>query len=601
MVYDYGSGGWHSALTNDQWNQLYTYQLAFGIRMIQWDLWPDSTTGVQALGSCCNDGVEQLVSFSNTSAFDQAGLKTGAGISTLGMFHYAVQITDPATTWEIAQFASNSQFSSPSTAAVINNFDGREQMVFYIPFAQDWSPASNYLQHAWITWVTRGLYAGFRRVYLNTQIDDMMLSTPMYDNSSDIFRVSPGDMDGIATWVDTINAKLNTGSKYVVEIGYNGNGAIISASNQPGGWEVCNNGPIYISDCQCNVPVEFKKTLGAGVDVWPTTPAKYDWTPECNRYDDLQVWFSNSANRDKFFHLSHTFSHLAQNNATYNDILKEIQFNQAWLSQTGIAAGKFSADSLIPPAITGLHNGDALRAWHDAGLTNCVGDNTRPSLLNKDNDMWPLITTEADNGFSGIQITPRWATRIYYNCYSPACTTKEWIETSSGSGDFYNLLNVEKQETTRHLLGLYHDPYMFHQANLRNTGNIDSITINGSTKKISIFQAWVETVVQEFVRLVKWPVLTLQHTDFSAGFAARMARDQCGYKLSWTISNRKITGATVTANNNQCSSPIPVTFPGPVVSAKGFRTEQVGVDPLTIWVTLSGSPISFTLATPVDL
>ena len=33
----------------------------------------------------------------------------------------------------------------------------------------------------------------------------------------------------------------------------------------------------------------------------------------------------------------------------------------------------------------------------------------------KVNEHWPLMTTVKDNGFSGIQITPRWATRIYYN------------------------------------------------------------------------------------------------------------------------------------------------------------------------------------------
>jgi hypothetical protein len=78
------------------------------------------------------------------------------------------------------------------------------------------------------------------------------------------------------------------------------------------------------------------------------------------------------------------------------------------------AASKFST-GIIPPAITGLHNGDALRAWSDRGITNVVGDNTRPVLLNPVNEYWPLITTVAANGFAGMQITPRWATNIYYN------------------------------------------------------------------------------------------------------------------------------------------------------------------------------------------
>lgn len=66
----------------------------------------------------------------------------------------------------------------------------------------------------------------------------------------------------------------------------------------------------------------------------------------------------------------------------------------------------------------------------------------------------------------------------------------------------------------RHLFGLYHDPYMFHQANLRQT-DVGSITINGQSAQLSLIEMWVETVVQEFVRLVNWPIISLKHDDVS--------------------------------------------------------------------------------------
>lgn len=103
-------------------------------------------------------------------------------------------------------------------------------------------------------------------------------------------------------------------------------------------------------------------------------------------------------------------------NATYYDVYHEMSWNQAWLNASGLAsAKKFSSTGLIPPAITGLHNGDALRAWSDCGIIHAVGDNTRPVLLNTVNEHWPLMSTVEENGFAGIQITPRWATNIYYN------------------------------------------------------------------------------------------------------------------------------------------------------------------------------------------
>lgn len=83
------------------------------------------------------------------------------------------------------------------------------------------------------------------------------------------------------------------------------------------------------------------------------------------------------------------------------------------------------------------------------------------------------------------------------------------------------------------------------------------------------------------------------------GFAARAARDACGYSLTWITEGQKITGATVSATESSCGSPIPVTFPSAPTNTQGFETEQVGNDPLTVWVQLSGSPVSFTLETPI--
>lgn len=80
-----------------------------------------------------------------------------------------------------------------------------------------------------------------------------------------------------------------------------------------------------------------------------------------------------------------------------------------------------------------------------------------------------------------------------------------------------------------------------------------------------------------------------------------MARDACAYGLTYDVTSGSITGVTVTATGNTCSSSIPVTVPGSVTDTHGFTTEQIGSDPLTIWVQLSGSPVSFTLSQPVAL
>jgi hypothetical protein len=144
---------------------------------------------------------------------------------------------------------------------------------------------------------------------------------------------------------------------------------------------------------------------------------------------------------------------------------------------------------------------DVIRAWIQNGITNVVGDNTRPVLLNTVNEFWPLISTVAANGFAGLTIMPRWATTIFYNCDLPACTTAEWVNTSGGSGDFNALLADAKATNTRHLLGLHQDGFMFHQANMRQT-DVPTFTVGNQSGKLSLLQIWVELITQEMSRLL---------------------------------------------------------------------------------------------------
>lgn len=603
VAYSYGGSiGFASALTSAQFASLYAYQQNYGVRMVRLDVYPDSTFGTTVVsGGCCSSTQEQYISISDSSAFPLAGVKTGANMSTVGLYHYPASITDASMATAFAQFGTTDGYTSTSTAGVINTIDGRQQMVFFISFGTDWSTTSNFLQHVWIQWATRGLYAGYRRVYLETQVDDMFLSSSIYGGNGTTFRVRTGDLDAIKTWVPTLNAKLSSGSSYFVEIGHNGNGNIGYSYNADATGQLCGIGPIFYT-APAAPALEFQKPLGTGSDLWPAneTATTYPYTAACLNNDPLKVWWATAANRDVFAHVSHTFTHESEDNATFYDIFNEISWNQAWLKQSTIdQAAMYSSYGLIPPAITGVHNGDALRAWTVRGLKNAVGDNSRSVLLNTENEHWPLITTVADNGYDGVQITPRWSTNIYYNCDRANCTVAEWIATASGSGDINSLLSAEKSSATRHLLGLRHDPFMFHQANLRQT-DVDSVTINGVTSQLSLLQMWVETVVQEMVRIVNWPILSLKHDDIATSFANRMARDQCGYTMSYIldVTSKTITGVTVSTTDNTCSAAVPVTVPGSVTSTQGFTTEQIGNDPLTIWVTTF--PTTFTLTTPIS-
>lgn len=612
VSYQYGTA-FNSALTTDQWQQLYNYQTAFGVRMVRLDVFPGPNFGTLSASpsgeGCCGTGVEQKISFTNTSGFTGASLNPNQGISTTNLWHYPSTVTDTATTWEVAQFEPAGSFSGKTTAAVVNRFangaGSREQMVFFISWATDWNPTSNILQHAYINWVTRGLYLGFRRIYFSTQIDDVHLETGLYEPAGVNYRCTAEDLAFHATWQKDINSRLPAGSYYIVELGHNGNGNIEASTvyAQKNNKNDCPEVNLIEYPEQIDTPLEFQKPLGTGTNIWPTNPTKFSSTMTCMKYDTLYNWFAkDSNNMNAYAHMSHTYSHAGLNNATYSDVAKEISFNKDWLSAAGFAGSTvFSGNGLIPPAITGLHNGDAIRAWMDNGIKYVVGDNTRPVLMNQESSFWPLTSNVQDNGYAGLEIVPRWATTIYYNCDLPQCTTNEWINTSGGKGTWEDLLIDARATNIRHLMGLHQDPFMFHQANLRTSG--PQLTINGKTGTYSLLMAWTEIVLQEMTRLTSWPIVTLKHDDISKKFISRRTRDQCKPALAYNFGpdGKTLVGVTVSSTNNQCAEAIPITFPVKPTSNNGGTAEQLGSDPYTVWIKLTGKPVTFTLSTPLKL
>jgi hypothetical protein len=90
LAYDY-DGNWHSGISSDQYNAIYAYQVAFGVRFVRIDAYPQpafgTTTAPSGVG-CCSTDVEQLISITNNTGFATANIKTDATMSTRNMYHY---------------------------------------------------------------------------------------------------------------------------------------------------------------------------------------------------------------------------------------------------------------------------------------------------------------------------------------------------------------------------------------------------------------------------------------------------------------------------------------------------------------------------------
>ena len=449
--------------------------------------------------------------------------------------------------------------------------------------------------------MTRGIFLGKRKTHLNAQVDDVQLRTNMYYPDGASYKITTADLDAHITWMDDLNSRLPAGSKFKVELGHNGNGDIEVAATANSSACIPNYAVGY--NRPATTDLEYQKPLGEGTDIWPTDLPTYPWSLICAQQDSFAKWFSTPSKLNAFMHISHTFSHMELNSATYNDAKRDIEFNQAWMKQMGITeATSFSARGLIPPAITGMHNGDAIKAWIDSGLTSVVGDNTRPVLINSQNKYSPLTSTVDSNGYAGLTIVPRYSTTIYFNCDTPECTTKEWINTSGGKGDFTDLLTLAKADNTRYLFGLQADPYMFHQANMRSADR-PTMTIGSKTTQMSLLMAWTETIAQEMARLTNWPVISLKHDDIAQYFLDRQALDNCQPALSYGFSpdGATVTSVTVSTSGNLCSVPVPVTIPDGTTTATGgsVSSDKVGSEPPIQWVTLGGQPVTLELSAGV--
>ena len=405
---------WDSAITSAQWEAIYAYQRNFGARLVRIEAWPQSSFGVDLAiqyEGCCASGVEQKVSLTNDSTFRTANLKLNQGVSTIGLWHTPAVITDSSIATEFAAFEASGAWTTPTVAGVINRFTGREQMVWFMTWATDWALGPNYLQHASIHFLTRGLFVGARKIRFNTQIDDVMLETEIYQSTTgERFRISTGDLDAHKAWQAELTTRLPSGSNYFLELGHNGAGDLEQA-NEADSLGICTPDTyVLASEPPPPPPTEYVKPLGSGTNHWKsgTGYTNYGWSLTCAKLDPLTNWFTVAANKNAFAHVSHTFTHLHLSNATYSDAAKEIKFNQQWMSSVGISsATRFSPKGLIPPAISGLHNGDAIRAWRDNGIDYVVGDNTRPLLRSTDSPYWPIVTTVANDGYAGLTIIPR--------------------------------------------------------------------------------------------------------------------------------------------------------------------------------------------------
>ncbi|KAJ3026785.1 UNVERIFIED_CONTAM: hypothetical protein HDU68_005089 [Siphonaria sp. JEL0065] len=617
MIAQFPNGSYYSTLYDWQWKQIYAYQQYYGVRLLTIDDTPTAATyagHVSAFGGAAGCSATALNVVPASSTFtDPAGLKStwslAAGDGLVGgSCNFPAAVVNTTSVTPVLNFVG-----SGAAAAVIDFGRNQQQMAFFLPCGS-WSATCTTIGNIWFQWGTRGAYTGLRRIYFTPQIDDVFLNTDGNDENGNPvgFRISPADIQGLVDWMPDINSRLPAGSNITIEMAYNGNGVMETLSN-------LTLDPKYFVDIDPDMTdtgLDWQKPLGTGQTLW--TPAllaalNTEWTKTILANDPIYNYFSAPGNltsvSSKFLWCSHTFTHEILNNNTYSDTFNEVSFNFHLASKDlwGLDGQPFwSNKSMVTPGISGLFNGDALKALLDFGITGAVGDSSRLKTLNTVRPFWwPMTTTVENNGYAGFTVIPRQSVNIYFNTTNQAYNTILYNKIYNTTKTFADIMANEVSRNMRTLPLLSWQPVMFHQANLRNA-DLPAVTIGSKTGKLSLMQQWVESIFGSFAEIANWPILTLSQDVLTQKFINRQIYETAGVLVTQTLnitaSGIVTSGFTVSAAKS-CIAP--VTLP-PSVSVQditslpaGATTEQIGsVDSVTVWIPLIGgaAPVSLSFA-----
>ncbi|OUM68760.1 Non-catalytic module family DOC2 [Piromyces sp. E2] len=581
LVYENASKQWVSALSADQWSVIEDYEAKNSVRRVIISDEVSSRSDIE-LEVSNKWGVtkDKQPLISDTSAdikkiFQNAGVKINAPLDINGIYHTRVKITNTKTTKPMLYYDDNGKRGA--VAATVAKYDnGREVMSFFFELGS-WHQSSAIMNHLWLNWGTRSLYNGFRRVYFTPHIDDVFLSTELVDPAKDTYegsevsRTTPFDMQKIAQFQKDILKDMPEGSFFRSELAFNGNGAIISG-NPEAAVEV---------DGERYVDIEFVKKPGTGEKRWekPNYKLSQKQLNAINK-DPLFKYFNHNETAQKeFFWSSHTFTHENLDNASRTDVDNEIRLNIEFAELLGLTDKEWwSGSSMVTPQISGLHNKDAIDVFLQYGIKSATGDLSRKAITNAENPYLPFYTTKKSSNYEGFPIIPRTPTEIYYFCSTRDQDLYVYNKMYNFKYTFDKFLEAEGKRTFLLMSQLRHEAHQFHQANLRYYKK------QGKYGE-SLLEDWTRGVLAVYNKYLEWPLISIKIDRQAEVFIERAKLEACGHESKILVENNKIVGVSVSATKGECI--VPITVPTTVKKSSlpaGATLEQVGKDPLTVWV-----------------
>ncbi len=477
LAYEASPNNWQSALTAAQWQTLWNYEADFRVRQVTLYTYPAGAPDSYGLTPIAAVGTDTTAIQANLTTAGQQFfdyLNPTSPISIKNAWTYLavpVSSTNPVPLLTTANgYAIASIYTYP---------DGRQNLTI----TTDGNPDLTHtllLGYGVINWVSKGLFLGERKIYLNAQPDDVLIPDDLWDPArlSDQtgleYRMTGNDYNRLINWQNALRASNTNSAQIRLEMPFNGVGA----------------SGIYPNDTLTNAV--------------RSNPNQFKW-------------------------ISHTYEHELLTTINYTDALAQLSKNHKVAQQLKFA--RYSKDSMIQPEISGLDNPEFLRAAKDFGIRYILSDTSQPGWKNP----------SPNTGFYSIHqpsilIIPRYPTNLYYNVSTPV----EWLSEYNyfyGPGGLFptwdhaltysEVLDKESEIWLRYLLKYDLNPVMFHQTNLRAYSGTNSMLGD-----------LINTTLSKYNSMYKLPIVSPSQHDTGILMANRMTYNASG------VSGRILLGTT---------------------------------------------------------
>ena len=296
-----GTTSYLSAFTDAEWATLAKFERTFGIRRLSDYTAPSAAHGLNTAVGASQDGVVGTLTATGKLAFPylkgpvQIADDDPAAAETFG--YPATPVNDKD--WQTL-------LAGPNNTAFLGIYthpdDGREELVMTVASNQ-FQSHNQLLRHGMLNWVTRGVFLGYQRNYLEVQVDDLFLgddawdpvtNTTNYDPAA-ASRMTPADVDRAIAWSQARGVRL--------DFAFNGGGSDL-----------------------------YREQTGAASD-------------------PLTTKFSQPAVSGAFGFINHTYEHPNLDCSTSAYITRQITRNLTWAQSRGITVANPGE------LITGEHSG----------------------------------------------------------------------------------------------------------------------------------------------------------------------------------------------------------------------------------------------------